>query len=110
MGGISNGRIRVSPGLRQRRRTRRSNSQFRRIEPTKLEAILLDDTSITRVNASAITRAHLSDASREAQLAHQFIQQNAQTLAHFGIEARVDFDGHRVFVVFQAGPRSARFR
>jgi hypothetical protein len=99
----------MSPGLRQRRRTRRLNSQFRRIEPTKLEAILLDDTSITRVNASAITRAHLSDTSREAQLAHHFIEQNARTLTHFGIETRVDFDGHHVFVVFQAGSQIGAF-
>jgi hypothetical protein len=99
----------MSPDLKQRRRVRRSNSQSRRIEPTKLEAILLKDTSITRVNASAITRAHLSDASREAQLAHHFIEQNAQTLTQFGIEARVDFDGHRVFVIFQAGSQIGAF-
>ena len=107
MGGIFNGGM--SPGLKPRRRSRRSNSQFRRIEPTKLEAISLDDTSITRVNAAAITRAHLSDASREAQLAHHFIQQNGQTLAQFGLEARVDFDGHRVFIVFQAGSQIGAF-
>lgn len=109
MGGISYGRFRVSPGLRQRRRARRSTSQFRRVEPTKLEAILLNDTSVTRVNAAAITRANLGESSREAQLAHHFIQQNVHTLAEFGIEARVDFDGHRVFVVFQSGSQIGAF-
>lgn len=99
----------MSPDLRQRRRTRRPNSQFRRIEPIKREAIPLDDTSSTRVNASAITRARLSDPSREAQLAHHFIQQNGQTLAQFGIVARVDFDGHRVSIVFQAGSQIGAF-
>lgn len=109
MGGISNGRICVSPELRQRRRTRRSNSPLRRLEPITREAIPLDDTSSTRVNASAITRAHMSDPSREAQLAHHFIQQNGQTLAQFGIGARVDFDGHRVSIVFQAGSQIGAF-
>lgn len=109
MGGISNGRICVSSNLRQRRRTRRSTSPFRRIEPIEREAIPLDDTSCTRVNASAITRVHLRDPSREAQLAHHFIQQNGETLAQFGIGAQVDFDGHRVFIVFQAGSQIGAF-
>jgi hypothetical protein len=42
---------------------------------------LLNDTSVTRVNAAAITRANLGESSREAQLAHHFIQQNVHTLA-----------------------------
>ena len=88
----------MSPRSRQHRRVRRSTSPLGRVEPTRAEAILLNDTSITRIEASSIARASQGEPSREAKLAHHFVQQNAQTLAQFGIEARVDFDGHRVYL------------
>lgn len=97
------------PPARQRSRRRRSISPLGRVEPTRTEAILLSDTSLTRIEASLISRSSQGDPSREARLAHHFIQQNAQTLVRFGIEARVDFDGHRVFVVFHSGSKIGAF-
>jgi len=70
---------------------------------------LLHDTSVTRVAASALGRSKSEDSSREAKLAHHFIERNAKTLAQFDIVARVDFDGSRVFVVFQAGSQIGAF-
>ena len=99
----------MSSRARQHRRVRHSTSPLGRVEPTRAEAILLNDTSITRIEASSIARASQGEASREAKLAHHFIQQNAQTLAQFGIEARVDFDGHRVYLDFYSGPQIGAF-
>ena len=99
----------MSPRARQHRRVRRSTSPLGRVEPTRAEAILLNDTSITRIEASSIARASQGEPSREAKVAHHFVQQNAQTLAQFGIEARVDFDGHRVYLDFYSGPQIGAF-
>jgi hypothetical protein len=97
------------PRLRKQYPPRRSSSPLRRVAPTKAEAIVLDDTSLTRIEASAIARSSQGDPSREAKLAHHFIDQNSQTLEQFGIEARVDFDGQRVFIVFMSGSKIGAF-
>lgn len=99
----------MSSRPRQRGRVKQSGSPIGRVEPTRAEAILLNDTSITRIEASSIVRASQGDPAREAKLAHHFVQLNAQTLAQFCIEARVDFDGSRVFIVFLAGPQIGAF-
>jgi hypothetical protein len=75
------------------------------VTATKAEAILLKDTSVARVGAEILARSKSLDASRDAKLAHQFIERNAKTLGQFGINARVDFNGSNVFVVFQSGPQ-----
>ena len=64
---------------------------------------------MARKDASSIWRSSQRDSSREAKLAHHFIEQNAQTLVQFDIKARVDFDGHRVFIVFRSGSRIGAF-
>ncbi len=99
----------MRPLARQRSRGRGSSSPLARVKPTQAEPILLNDTSLTRIEASTICRSSPGDSPREAKLAHHFLDQNAQTLDQFGIEARVDFDGHRVFVVFQSGARIGAF-
>ncbi|MBI5846550.1 MAG: hypothetical protein HZB31_01100 [Nitrospirae bacterium] len=70
---------------------------------------MLSDTSIARIPASAIAKTNQVDSTREAKLAHRFIQLNAQTLAQFSIEARVDFDGATVFIVFRSGSQIGAF-
>ena len=75
--------------------------------PTK--AILLNDTSLARIDAAILARSKSGDSSRDAKLAHQFIEQNAKTFGQFSVNARVDFDGKDVFVVFQSGPHIGAF-
>lgn len=70
---------------------------------------MLKDTSVARVSAGILARSKSGDASRDAKLAHQFIERNAKTLGQFGINSRVDFDGSNVFVVFQSGPQIGAF-
>jgi hypothetical protein len=70
---------------------------------------LLNDTSATRIEAAIIARASYGDSSREAKLAQHFVQKNEKTLAQFGITARVDFDGFRVFVDFLTGSQIGAF-
>jgi hypothetical protein len=67
------------------------------------EAIVLTDTSLSRIPAAAIARTSRGDAPREAHLAHLFIDRNVKTLSQFKIDARVDFDGNQVDLVFQSG-------
>lgn len=99
----------MSPRFRQRGRQPRRASPLRRVEPIRAEAIVLNDTSVTPIEAAILARTSSGDASREAKLAHQFIERNAKTFARFSIEARVDFDGSRVFVVFRSGAQIGAF-
>src|SRR4029077_1091799 len=71
--------------------------------------IVLNDTSLTPIEAAILARTSSGDASREAKLAHQFIERNANTFGQFSIEARVDFDGRRGFVVFRSGAQIGAF-
>jgi hypothetical protein len=80
-----------------------------RVSGARAEAILLNDTSLTRIDAEFLARSKSGDPSRDAKLAHQFIDQNAKTLGQFSVNARVDFDGNDVFVVFQSGPHIGAF-
>jgi hypothetical protein len=109
MGEIEDKRGSVMPRVRRQLRGQRSRSPLTRLERSRSEAILLDDTSLTRVDASSISRSNQVEPSREAKLAHHFIAQNTQTFAQFGIEARVDFDGYRVHIVFQSGSQIGAF-
>jgi N-acetylglucosamine kinase-like BadF-type ATPase len=80
-----------------------------RVSAARSEAIVLNDTSLTRIEAEILARSKSGDPSRDAKLAHQFIEQNAKTLGQFSVNARVDFDGNNVFVVFQSGPHIGVF-
>jgi hypothetical protein len=82
----------------------KTRSPLRRVERIPAEAILLADTSSSRVPASVLARMPAGDPGREAHLAHLFIDRNQKTLGQFKIDARVDFDGNRVYVTFQPGP------
>ncbi|MGB7794333.1 MAG: hypothetical protein WBL39_24320 [Terrimicrobiaceae bacterium] len=99
----------MSPRIRERGRQPRRASPLGRVEPIRAEAIVLNDTSLTPIEAAKLARTSSGDASREAKLAHQFIERNAKTFAQFSIEARVDFDGSRVFVVFRSGAQIGAF-
>ena len=70
---------------------------------------MLNDTSLARIDATILARSKSGDSSRDAKLAHQFIEQNAKTFGQFSINARVDFNGKDVFVVFQSGPHIGAF-
>ena len=89
--------------------TRRRSAPHRRVERIPGEAVLLADTSVTRVPAALLARTAAGDAGREAHLAHLFIERNQATLGQFKIDARVDFDGKRVSIVFQSGSRVGAF-
>jgi len=80
-----------------------------RVSAARSEAIVLNDSSLTRINAEILARSKSGDPSRDAKLAHQFIEQNAKTLGQFSVNARVDFDGNNVFVVFESGPHIGAF-
>lgn len=73
------------------------------------KAILLADTSVSRIPAGVIARSSRGDPGREAHLAHLFIDRNGRALEQFRIEARVDYDGNRVFLVFQSGSAIGAF-
>ena len=79
------------------------------VERIPSEAILLADTSVSRIPAAAIARSAQGDAGREAHLAHLFIDRNGKALGEFKVEARVDFDGKRVYLVFQSGAAIGAF-
>lgn len=79
------------------------------MERIPAEAILLTDTSVGRIPAAAIARSAQGDPAREAHLAHLFIERNGKVLGQFKIEPRVDFDGNRVYLVFQTGPAIGAF-
>ncbi len=80
-----------------------------RVPVPQAQAILLNDTSVTRIDAGILARPGFGDASRDAKLAHQFIERNAKTFAQFSINVRVDFDGKNVSVVFQSGAQIGAF-
>ncbi len=94
---------------RSSRVTLKRSSPLRRVERIPTEAILLTDTTTTRIAASLIARMSAGDPGREAHLAHLFIDRNQKTLGQFKIEARVDFDGNRVYVIFQSGSTIGAF-
>jgi len=73
------------------------------------EAIQLYDTSAKRISAGQFARTAAGDPGREAHLAHLFIDRNQKTLRQFRINARVDFDGKDVFVVFESGSAIGAF-
>lgn len=80
-----------------------------RVERIPAEAIAISDTSLSRIPASTVSRSGQGDAAREAHLAHLFIDRNIETLRQFNIDARVDFDGSRVYLVFQSGANIGAF-
>lgn len=84
-------------------------SPLRRVERIPAEAILLADTSTNSVPASVLARMSAGDPGREAHLAHLFIDRNQKTLGQFKIDACVDFDGNRVYVIFQSGSTIGAF-
>ena len=79
------------------------------LDKFQLTRILLADTSTKSVPASVLARTAAGDSGREAHLAHLFIDRNQKTLGQFKIDARVDFDGNRVYVVFQSGSTIGAF-
>lgn len=85
------------------------SSPLRRVERIPAEAILLADTSTNHIPASVIARMSAGDPGREAHLAHLFIDRNQKTLEQFQVDARVDFDGNRVYVIFQSGSTIGAF-
>ena len=72
MGGIAFGVGYVSPPARQCGRQPRRASPLGRVEPIRAEAIVINDTSLTPIDAAILARTNSGDASREAKLAHQF--------------------------------------
>jgi hypothetical protein len=99
----------MSRRTRFRTRSRHTPSPLRPVTSIQAESIVLEDTSRGRVSAAILARSKSGDASRDARLAHQFIERNAATLGKFSIDARVEFDGTDVFVAFQSGSQIGAF-
>ncbi len=95
--------------MRSPRLAHKHNSPFRRVGQIPAEALQLVDTSTRSFPASVLARTGAGDSGREAHLAHLFIERNQKTLGQFKIDARVDFDGNRVYVVFQSGSTIGAF-
>jgi hypothetical protein len=110
MGAVPQSRISSVPAkTRQRRASRRPVGALRQVERIPAEAVLLADTSLSRIPAGVIARSGRGDPGREAHLAHLFIDRNGRALEQFKIEARVDYDGNRVYLVFQSGSAIGAF-
>ena len=99
----------MSPRIRQLGSATGRTSPLQSVAPIRAEAIVLNDTSLTPIEAAILARTSSSDASREAKLAHQFIERNTKIFAQFSTEARVDFDGSKVTLVFQSGAQIGAF-
>lgn len=110
MGAVPQGGVSFVPARRRQRTAVRGRGvPLRRVGRIPSEAILLADTSVSRIPAARIARAGQGDAAREAHLAHLFIDRNGKALEQFKIDARVDFDGDRVYLVFQTGAAIGAF-
>lgn len=92
-----------------RRRIAPLRGVARGVERVLGESIQLDDTSVKRIAAAQLARTAAGDPGKEAHLAHLFIDRNQRSLGQFKIEARVDFDGRDVCIVFESGSSIGAF-
>jgi hypothetical protein len=97
------------PTTNRQRTAGRRGGTLRQVERIPADTIKLKDTSVGRIAASAIARSGRGDDARQAHLAHLFIDRNGRTLEQFKIEARVDYDGKQVYVVFKSGAAIGAF-
>ncbi|MGQ9824822.1 MAG: hypothetical protein ACUVSK_07470 [Desulfotomaculales bacterium] len=65
------------------------------------------DSSTAHLPATFLLKGQIlrEPQSQAARLANQFIQQNRGILQNFNICANLDYDGHSVDVIFQAGTK-----
>lgn len=100
-------------GTRIRRRQRAGSGgkdgPLRGVGRIPAEALVVEDTSVSRIPATTVARRGQGDAAREAHLAHLFMERNGKAFRQFKIEGRVDFDGDRVYLVFETGTTIGAF-